>query len=75
MLLPHTRHLSKPVLHDNVTQTRMFDGALCNRLTVRNMKRKQLAQFAAARLINSTHRQEHISETLRKLHWLPAITR
>ena len=39
------------------------------------MKKLQIAQNAAARLISGIMRHEHISGILRELHWLPATKR
>ena len=52
-----------------------YCNSLYNGLTVGTMKKLQIAQNAAARLISGTMRHEHISGILRELHWLLATKR
>ena len=65
----------RTLVQTTVTVRRDYCNSLYNGLTVGTMKKLQIAQNAAARLISVTMRHEHISGILRELHWLPATKR
>lgn len=67
-------------LTDNATQTLIqalvtvrldYCNSLYVGLSLSSIKRLQLTQNTAARVITRTSRYSHITETLMKLHWLP----
>ena len=66
-------HITYYILHIKPNFT--YYNFTYNDLTVGTMKKLQIAQNAAARLISGTMRHEHISGILRELHWLPATKR
>ena len=52
-----------------------YCNSLYNGLNMNILKKLQLVQNCAARLISGIPRREHISETLKELHWLPISKR
>ncbi len=64
------------ILIQNMVTVRLdYCNSLYNGITLRTTRKLQLAQNTAARLISGTLRHEHISGTLRELHWLPVAKR
>ena len=70
-----TDYAVRTLVQTIVTTHLDYCNSLYNGLTVRAMKKLQIAQHAAVRLIGGTMRHEHISGILRECHWLPAIKR
>ena len=70
-----TDYAMRTVVQTTVTVRLVYCNSLYNGLTVGTMKKLQIAQNAAARLISGTMRHEHISGIIRELHWLPATKR
>ena len=70
-----TDYAVRPLVQTTVTVRLDYCNSLYNGLTVGAMKKLQIAQIAAARLISRTMRHEHISGILLELHWLPATER
>ena len=70
-----TDYAVRTLVQTTVTVRLDYCNSLYNGLTVGTMKKLQIAQNAAARLISGTMRHEHISGILRELHWLPATKR
>ena len=70
-----TDYAVRTLVQITVTVRLDYCNSLYNGLTVRTMKKLQIAQNAVARLIGGTMRHELISGILRELHWLPVIKR
>ena len=70
-----TDYAVRTLVQTTVTVRLDYCNSLYNGLTVGTMKKLQIAQNAAARLISGTMRHEHISGIIRELHWLPATKR
>ena len=70
-----TDYAVRTLVQTTVTVRLDYCNSLYNGLTVGTMKKLQIAQNAAARLISGTMRHEHISGILRELHWLSATKR
>ena len=58
-----------------VTSRLDYCNIIYNGLQVKSIKRLQLTQNAAARLIRRIKRRAHITPVLRDLHWLPVVKR
>ena len=63
------------VIHAFVSSRLDYCNALYFGLDQRLIKRLQLVQNAAARLLTGTRRHEHITPVLASLHWLPVAQR
>ena len=70
-----TDYAVRTLVQTTVTVRLDYCNSLYNGLTVGTMKKFQISQNAAARLISGTMRHEHISGISRELHWLPATKR
>ena len=70
-----TDYAVRTLVQTTVTVRLDYCNSLYSGLTVGSMKKLQIAQNDAARLISGTMRHEHISGILRELHWLPATKR
>lgn len=63
------------VVHAFITNRLDYCNALYVGLDQSSIQRLQLVQNAAARLLTSTRKTEHITPVLRSLHWLPVCQR
>ena len=63
------------VIQALITSRLDINNALLAGTSQSNIKRLQIAQNTAARLLTRTKRSEHISPILRSLHWLPVEKR
>ena len=52
-----------------------YANAMLAGVSEHGLRKLQVAQNSAARLISRTHRSEHITPTLHQLHWLPVFQR
>ena len=52
-----------------------YCNSLYNGLLRKSIKKLQLAQNSAARIIDRTPRYSHMTSVLRDLHWLPIVKR
>ena len=68
-------YAARTLVQTIVTVRPDYCNSLYNGLTVGSIKKLQIVQHSAARLISGTMRHEHISGILRELHWLPATKR
>ena len=63
------------VVHAFISSRLDYCNALYSGISKGNIRRLQLIQNAAARLLTGTKSSEHISPTLAALHWLPVSFR
>jgi hypothetical protein len=63
------------VINSLVTSRLDFNNGLLTALPTTSINRLQRAQNSAARLLTRTKKYDHITPTLRKLHWLPVNKR
>ena len=63
------------VIHAFITSRLDYCNSLYLGLPQSSLRRLQLVQNAAARLLTGTRRHEHITPILASLHWLPVIFR
>ena len=68
-------YAARTLVQTTVTVRLDYCNSLYTGLTVGTIKKLQIAQNDAARLINGTMRHKHMSGILRELHWLPATKR
>ena len=66
-----TQAALEQAIHAFVTSQLDYCNALYFGLETSQLRRLQLVQNAAARLLTSTKKREHISPVLASLHWLP----
>ena len=58
-----------------VTSRLDYSNIIYNGIPMKSIKRLQLTQNAAARLIRQIKKRAHITPVLRDLHWLPVVKR
>jgi len=63
------------VIHAFITSQLDYCNSLYFGLPQSSLRRLQLVQNAAARLLTGTRRREHITPILASLHWLPVLFR
>lgn len=63
------------VIHAFITSRLDYCNSLYVGLDKRSLRRLQLVQNAAARLLTSTKKRDHITPVLASLHWLPVCCR
>jgi len=63
------------VIHAFITSRLDYCNSLYLGLPQSSLRRLQLVQNAAARLLNGTRRREHITPILTSFHWLPVYFR
>ena len=61
----------KTIVHAFVMSRVDYDNALLFGLPEMQLHKLQMIQNSAARLVTGTHRRDHITPVLFKLHWLP----
>ena len=61
----------KTLVHAHVTSRLDCNNSLLVGLPKKDLKRLQIVQNAAARLIKGLRKRDHITPTLMQLHWLP----
>ena len=66
---------TKSVIHANVTSRLDHNNSLLIGLPKKSIGKLQLIQNAAARLIVGLKKRDHVTPTLRELHWLPVEQR
>ncbi len=73
---PYLSNCALRILIQHMVISRLdYCNSLYNGLTVKAMNKLQLSQNTAARLISGKRKYDHISGTLRDLHWLPVNKR
>ena len=69
------KHISvracKTLIHAFISSKLDFCNSLLYGLSKSSLHKLQLVQNNAARVLTFSHKHEHISPILRKLHWLP----
>ena len=70
-----TNDALKTLTQSLVTSRLDYCTIICNSLPMKSIKRLQLTQTAAARLIRQTKKQAHLTPVRRDLHWLPVVKR
>jgi hypothetical protein len=58
-------------IHATVTSRLDFNNGLLDSISTSRLRKLQVAQNSAARLLTSTPKQHHITPILKELHWLP----
>lgn len=66
---------SKKVVHALITSRLDYCNSLYFGIDQCSVRRLQLVQNAAARLLTGTRRRDHITPVLSSLHWLPVVFR
>ena len=62
---------AKTIVHANITSSLDYCNALYYGLPKYLIDRLQLVQNSAARLVTASRKHDHITQILRRLHWLP----
>ena len=62
---------AKTIIHSHVTSRLDSNNGMLVGLPKKELRRLQLVQNAGARLIKGLRKHDHITPTLRQLHWLP----
>ena len=70
-----TEDTTKHLVHGLVTSRLDYGNSLLYGITQRNINKLQLIQNTSAHLITRTKKHDHITDVLRKLHWLPITER
>ena len=68
-------HSTEPLIHAFISSRIDNCNSLYSALPVAEIEKLQRVQNAAARLLTGSKRTEHITPTLRNLHWLPVEQR
>ena len=66
-----TEEQTKTVVHAYVTSRLDMNNSLLLGVAQKKLKRLQMVQHAAARMITGLKKRDHITPALRDLHWLP----
>ena len=66
-----TEDQAKTIIHSHVTSRLDSNNGLLVGLPKKELRRLQLVQNVGARLIKGLRKHDHITPTLRQLHWLP----
>ena len=69
------KHDAKIVTHAFVTSTLDYGNSLLYGINRKYLNKLQILQNSAARLIEKKRKYDHITETLKELHWLPVEAR
>ena len=70
-----TESATKTIIPMMVVSRLDYCNSLYNGLPMKSIKKLQLAQNSAARIIDITPRRIHMTPVLRDLHWLPIVKR
>ena len=66
---------TKIITHAFVTSTLDYGNSLLYGISGKNLRKLQVLQNSAARVVEKKRKYDHITETLKELHWLPVEAR